>query len=431
MASTADFDLVVREARLPDGTAPVDIGVRDGMIATIADAVGGAGDVELDADGGLVAPGLVDSHVHMDKAFAGDPDSGTADWTRPKYNDNPFTYGEAIETGLQYFQSVDPVTIEENAVRHGLCAVAAGTRHIRTHVTVDPAYGVRTVEAVDAARERLCDVLDVEIVAYSERGVLDDATQDILADCIEAGADLVGGMDPGTVDGDVDSSIDAVYEVAADAGVGVDSHIHETGSLGVHSIQRMAARAEAYGLTNSVTVSHAYALSDADDDLAATLRAVAVAGLDIVVCHQSVRPTMPLRGVLEEGISTGVGTDNIRDFVFPNGDADLVKGLERLIARLNDDPTDNGYRSWSTNDALRTLFTLATTGGAGVLGVDDYGLVEGTPADFVVFDAPSPEWAILGRGRDRTVVAGGRVAADGGRLEPWVRSVTGYDGLLV
>ena len=75
-----------------------------------------------------------------------------------------------------------------------MCARERDT-YLRTHVTVHPAWGTKTVEAVAAARERLREVLHIEIVAYSEEGVLDDETPSLLVDCVDAGADLVGGMD--------------------------------------------------------------------------------------------------------------------------------------------------------------------------------------------------------------------------------------------
>ena len=70
----ADFDLIIRGGSLIDGTGSdartADVAVRDGVIA----AVGGDGDGrvdgsatrEIDADGALVIPGIVDIHAHYD-----------------------------------------------------------------------------------------------------------------------------------------------------------------------------------------------------------------------------------------------------------------------------------------------------------------------------------------------------------------------------
>lgn len=79
-----EFDLVLRDARI--GTASdlfrADIGVRDGRIAALGDALG-KGTQEIDARGRLVLPGGVDAHCHFDQptgdgsAMADDFASGT------------------------------------------------------------------------------------------------------------------------------------------------------------------------------------------------------------------------------------------------------------------------------------------------------------------------------------------------------------------
>jgi N-acyl-D-aspartate/D-glutamate deacylase len=65
----ADYDLIVRNGSLIDGTGadarPADVGVRDGIITDVG-IVDGRGAREIDADGALVIPGIVDIHAHYD-----------------------------------------------------------------------------------------------------------------------------------------------------------------------------------------------------------------------------------------------------------------------------------------------------------------------------------------------------------------------------
>jgi N-acyl-D-aspartate/D-glutamate deacylase len=75
------YDLVIRGGTLLDGTgAParrVDLGVRDGRVAVVADPGAGGerpeGAAELDATGLMVAPGFVDLHTHYDAQLTWDP----------------------------------------------------------------------------------------------------------------------------------------------------------------------------------------------------------------------------------------------------------------------------------------------------------------------------------------------------------------------
>jgi N-acyl-D-aspartate/D-glutamate deacylase len=65
----AEFDLVIRGGSVADGTGgplrTADVGVRDGLIVEVG-RVGGTAITEIDADGALVTPGLVDIHTHYD-----------------------------------------------------------------------------------------------------------------------------------------------------------------------------------------------------------------------------------------------------------------------------------------------------------------------------------------------------------------------------
>ncbi|MDB5613015.1 MAG: cytosine deaminase, partial [Devosia sp.] len=64
------FDLVVRNANLPDGREGVDIAIEAGRIAAIEPAIAGTAQTELDATGRLVTPPFVDPHFHMDATLS-------------------------------------------------------------------------------------------------------------------------------------------------------------------------------------------------------------------------------------------------------------------------------------------------------------------------------------------------------------------------
>ena len=72
-----DFDLVIRNGMVVDGTGlprrRVDVGVRDGRIARLAHLDGCTADEVIDADGAIVAPGIIDAHTHYDPQITFDP----------------------------------------------------------------------------------------------------------------------------------------------------------------------------------------------------------------------------------------------------------------------------------------------------------------------------------------------------------------------
>jgi N-acyl-D-amino-acid deacylase len=73
----SDFDLIVRNGFVVDGTGlprrRVDVGVRNGRVAQLAHLGDATADDEIDADGTIVAPGIVDVHTHYDPQITFDP----------------------------------------------------------------------------------------------------------------------------------------------------------------------------------------------------------------------------------------------------------------------------------------------------------------------------------------------------------------------
>jgi N-acyl-D-aspartate/D-glutamate deacylase len=73
----SEFDLIVRGGHVVDGTGlprrRVDVGVRDGRVAALGRLDRDDAREELDADGRIVAPGIVDAHTHYDPQITFDP----------------------------------------------------------------------------------------------------------------------------------------------------------------------------------------------------------------------------------------------------------------------------------------------------------------------------------------------------------------------
>jgi N-acyl-D-aspartate/D-glutamate deacylase len=75
--SDSHYDLIIRNGMVVDGSGlprrRVDVGVRDGKVATLAHLEAATADQEIDADGMIVAPGIVDIHTHYDPQITFDP----------------------------------------------------------------------------------------------------------------------------------------------------------------------------------------------------------------------------------------------------------------------------------------------------------------------------------------------------------------------
>lgn len=70
MAAAADYDLLIRNARVVDGTGNpwfrADLGIQGGRIAAIGNLAGRSAVRTIDAAGRVVSPGFIDVHVHVE-----------------------------------------------------------------------------------------------------------------------------------------------------------------------------------------------------------------------------------------------------------------------------------------------------------------------------------------------------------------------------
>jgi cytosine deaminase len=281
---------------------------------------------------------------------------------------------------------------------------------MRSHVDIDNQLGLRNLHEILKVRERFRDLVAIQIVAFPQSGILrSPGTSELLEAAIAEGADLLGGLDPVGIDGDLDGHLDAIFAIAERRGVGVDIHLHDSGESGIGQLTAIAHRTEAAGLNGRVAVSHAFALGSVPTDLAErTADLLAEAGVAIM-SHGPGGATMPpLKLLHDHGVDVFGGSDNIRDAWSPFGNGDM---LERAMMI--------GYRAnFRHDEELALAFDMVTAAAARVMGIMPYGIELGAPADFVVVEAGSLAEAVAARPRRKLVIKAGRIVAKDGVLVP-------------
>jgi cytosine deaminase len=392
-------DIVFRNARLADGRT-VEIGVTDGRITAVSTDgyAESLPDPIVDLGGRLVLPGFVDGHIHLDKGFIGD------DWRSHRPCTGGFDVRERVAFEKEALATARPVP-ERAAAMIELC-VSRGTTHMRSHVDIDPDACLRNLEAVAAVRAAHRDKVSIQIVAFPQSGIVTaPGTGDLLEDAVRNGADLIGGLDPAGFDGDIEGHLDVVFGIAERHGVGVDIHLHDPDMLGVFELGEIARRTKALSLGGRVTVSHAYALGQVPTSIARrTADLLAGAGVAIMTNAPGSMPFPPVLLLREAGVTVFSGNDNIRDSWWPYGDGDM---LERAMIV--------GYRSgFYTDEELIVAFDMITSSAARALGLDEYGIIPGGAADFVVLDAQHAPEAVVARPKPREVYKAGRLVARNG-----------------
>ncbi|RWX13949.1 metal-dependent hydrolase [Rhizobium leguminosarum] len=382
---------------------PVDIKVRDGRIEAIS-AAGTvpvqAGETVVDLGGRLVLPGLVEGHIHLDTSFYG------GKWIPHRPCTNGFDVRERVAFQHENMAIAEPMDVRARKQLE-LC-IANGTTAMRSHVMVDASVGLSSLETILTVREEYRSLIDLQLVAFPQSGILaSPGTSDLLDKAIEFGADLVGGLDPGSFDRDIEGHLAVVFGVAARRGVDVDIHLHDAGLLGVFTIEQICARTRTLGLEGRVAISHAYALGDVAPDV--TKRAadeLARSGVSIMTNAPGAQSFPPVALLRAAGVTVFSGSDNIRDSWWPYGDGDML-GRAMMI----------GYRSgFYTDEELNAAFDVVTASGAKALRLEGYGLKIGAKADFIVLEAEHVAEAVVSVPRSRSVYRGGRLVAQDGNL---------------
>ena len=344
----------------------------------------------------LLLPGLIDGHIHLDKTFSGLP------WRSHVPGEGVAARVAAEKTALRDLT----VPLADRAKALVRQAATFGTTWMRCHVDVDTAVGLGGVESMLAVRAQCRDLVDIQLVAFPQSGVLAaPGTADLLDAALQAGADVVGGLDPAGFDGDVEGQLGVVFDIAERRGALIDIHLHDPAALGAFELRRIAEKSKALGMHGRVTVSHAFALGAVDDTtFGTTADALAAGGVAILTNGPGPEPIPPIKRLREAGVTVMAGSDNIRDSWSPYGSGDMLERA-RMI----------GYRSGFLADAdLEIAFSMATDAAASVLGVAAHGLAEGDDADLIVMKASGiPEAVATFPARALVIKAGRIIARDG------------------
>ena len=380
----------------PMAKTTVDILIRDGKIADIGEALAAKDCEVVDGNNALVIPGLVEAHTHLDKSLLGLP------WYRNEVGPRLIDKIEN-ERRVKHQLGIEP---QRQSERQSILSVSKGSTHIRSHVDVDTQDGLKGVEGVLATREKLKDLIDIELVAFPQSGMLiRSGTMELMDEALKIGVDVVGGIDPAGMDRDPKGHIDTVFKLAEKHAKPVDIHLHEAGELGGFSMELIIERTEALSMQHKVTVSHAFCLGMSDQAYVAQLiERLAKAHIHIMTTGPAARAAPPVKALREAGVVVCSGSDGIRDTWGPYGNADMLERAMLIGLR-------NNFRR---DDEVEQALDVCTHGGAQVMALPDYGLETGCWADLVLVEAETLAEAVAAHPVRKLVLKRGRIVARDG-----------------
>lgn len=300
--------------------------IEDGTITEITNIKPEKDKKQIDANCMLLLPSLRDMHIHIDKTYYGGP------WKAC----TPITNG--IFTRLEEEKELLPKllpTAQERAEKMIELFLENGHTHIRTHCNVDPVIGLKNLEATVNALKKYEDVLTYDIVAFPQHGLLKSDSVQLIRDAMKNGATLVGGVDPATVDRNIEKSLYTIFDIAVENNKGVDIHLHDPNTLGSFTFERMAHYTKEAGLNGRSTISHGIALGDLNGDALSDMAAILKdQEMDVTTTVPINRATIPIPTLDKLGVPVSVGHDSITDHWSPFGTGNTIQKLGTLAERF-------------------------------------------------------------------------------------------------
>jgi cytosine/creatinine deaminase len=376
-----EFDILIRNAQLRKNPGkPVNIGIKAGKISSLDASLNAKSDLELDARGNLVTESYVNPHLHLCKVY-----------TLPMMDEaalKDYQGGDmgkalsAIDQAAKIKEQYDEKWIIKNVRRAVGDAIRYGCTTIRAFADVDTKARLEGVKAVIRAREEFKGLVDIQVVAFAQDGIVrEPGAAELMLKAMELGADVAGGI-PWIeyTDADIAEHVRVVFDLADKFDKDVSMLVDDAGDPGLRSLECMALETIKRNRPGRSLAHHARAMSMYPtpyfQKVAALLRK---AQMGVVTDPHTGPLHARVRDLLDEKVLVCLGQDDISDAYYPFGRNNMLE-VAFLAAHL----------LWmTTSQDLETLYDMITVNPAKALNLKEYGLKVGVEANLVVSKQPS------------------------------------------
>lgn len=343
-----------------------------GTISQIVEAESTVQDIGFDCQGKLALPAFKDMHNHLDKTYL------SLDWKacRPARNLEHRLQMEAEEL------VVLAETIEQRAETMIHRHLSNGVNHIRTHVNIDPFIRLENLRGVKKILDKYRRYLTYDIVAFPQHGLLKHPEMPaLLRQSLEHGATMLGALDPGGIDKNIEKSLQQTLAIAQEYNVDVDLHLHDYGHLGYYTMSYWLDLIEKYNFEGNTSFSHAFGLNGIGEqkqrNFAKRLNDKNVQILTTIPINIGSQ-LIPIDTLNNAGVFVGIGCDGFYDSWSPYVSGDVLEKLRNFCE----------YTGKKTERQLRASLKFITNG---ITPLDDEGRYQwpevGDEASFVLVDA--------------------------------------------
>jgi cytosine deaminase len=397
------MDLLIRNVRVWDDQPLMDIGIKDGKIVAIEKGIEASAVENIDAGGRAVIPGLIEPHLHLDKALL-----------HRRLPASLGTLDEAIRVTGILKSKQERADVLDRSRRVLDMAVQNGTVAIRAHPDVDLIQGLIGVETLLQLREEYKHLLDLQIVAFPQEGILkSEGTYDLMETAMGMGADVVGGCPYNEASWDNSRRhIDMVFDMARKHDANVDMHADfsdEVTDQRFACAAYIARKAIDTNYQGRVSLGHVTSLGAlTPEELKPIMDLLREADISIVTLpatdlylggrkddKNQRRGLTPVRALHNAGVNVAYSSNNIRNAFTPFGKADMLV-IGNMLAHVI---------QFGTPEHQAAVLDMGTKNAARAIGIArHYGIAVGKQADLVILDTyevadalldiPSRSWVI-------------------------------------
>ncbi|WP_394801740.1 amidohydrolase [Chryseobacterium aahli] len=325
----------------------------------------------IDAKEFLMLPAFKDMHIHLDKTFYDDK------WQAVRKRKG------GVKGMIELEEKLMPELLKTSthkAEKMIELLHSKGTSFARSHVNIEPTSKLDSLKNLQIALENKKKTFGAELVAFPQHGVFYKNSVPYLKEAATMDIDFIGGVDPYTIDGAIEKTIDFTVQLALDHQKGIDIHLHETGESGLKTVEYLIDKViENPSLKGKTFLSHCFVLDKLDknkqEEIADKLGNAQVGIVSTIPFGNLI---MPLPTLQKHGVTVFTGNDSIVDHWNTYGTGSVLEKAN-LYAQLY---------GQTTEFLLSRSLKLAT---ANVLPLDDQGKQQwpkvGDDANLVFLDA--------------------------------------------
>jgi cytosine/creatinine deaminase len=387
---------------LPDAGL-VDIDIADQRITAIAPA--GCSPAVIDTynlEGYLIAPGLVEPHAHLDKAFLADRIQNPA--------------GDLLGAIRGLEEVRETITFDDIVERAVLAAQLMsrnGVTSVRTHADTTVDGGLTSVLALLEVKRLCSSFIDIQVAMLLGWPVTGDEgkhSRSLAQQAIEAGVDVVGGCPH--LDQCPHAAVEYFLQLAVENNLPLDLHADENLRESSDDLEFLADLMLAQNVRHHVAASHCVSLSvQSESVIKRTVEKVAQAGICVTALpHTNLflqgrdimtavpRAIAPVDQLRQAGVTVAAGADNLQDPFNPMGRADPLETASLMVLAAHQSPIE--------------ALDMVTSAAAQVVHNRRSHLGIGEVANLVAIPASNVREAIAMGPPDRFVVYGGVVISN-------------------